>query len=255
MTIADIKINPKISIIIATLNCERTLKKCLDSIVEQTYPNKEIIILDGISRDTTPQIAQEYAKEIAYFESSPDTGIYHAWNKALAHVTGDWVLFMGADDYFFSDVILNKAVNCITSLQGASVVYGCALLGDKDSEIKRGAEWSWTKFRRKMIGIPHTATFHNSVLFKQYGNFDESFRLAGDYEFLLRVGAELNPVFVNETFVCMGKYGISKTQHILALNENRRAQLKHKVASNWRVNAWYWRSRLYLISRKIFRHQ
>ena len=92
--------SPKISIVIACLNCSRTLRKCLESIREQSYLNKEIVLIDALSSDETLNIVREYEESIDYWESSADTGIYHAWNKALAHVNGEWVIFLGADDYF-----------------------------------------------------------------------------------------------------------------------------------------------------------
>jgi len=74
---------PRISIVIATLNAGKTLKICLESIIEQTHADKEIILMDGGSTDDTLEIVREYEQDIAYWESSKDTGIYHAWNKAL----------------------------------------------------------------------------------------------------------------------------------------------------------------------------
>lgn len=237
---------PKISIVIATLNAGRTLKACLDSIVEQTHADKEIILMDGGSTDNTLDIVREYEQVITYWESSKDTGIYHAWNKALPHVCGDWVMFLGADDFFFSATALEIMAGNLAIHGEALLVYGCALLGGRDSTVKRGGAWDWDIFRRRM-SIPHTAAFHNARMFREQSRFDESYRIAGDYEYMLRWGASLQPVFVNEIVVCMGRGGISKTLKHMAIDEWRKAQVKNNSASVWKIHACYWVYRFQLM--------
>lgn len=239
MAEAGVASGPKISIVIATLDAGKTLKACLDSIIEQTYADKEIILMDGGSTDDTLEIVRECKQDIAYWESSKDTGIYHAWNKALPHVSGDWVMFLGADDYFFSATALEVMAGHLASSSDALLVYGCALLGGRDSTVKRGGAWDWGIFRRRM-SIPHTAAFHNSRMFRVQARFDESYRIAGDYEYMLRWGSSLLPIFVNEIVVCMGRGGISKTLKHMAVDEWRKAQIKNKSAPVWKIFAWHW---------------
>lgn len=77
---------PLISVIVAVYNGEKTLQHCIDSVSNQAYPHKELIIIDGGSTDGTVDILRADNDKIAYWESEPDKGIYHAWNKALDHV-------------------------------------------------------------------------------------------------------------------------------------------------------------------------
>jgi len=240
---------PLITIVMATLNCEETLNKSLSSIVGQSYKNIELVIVDGQSTDKTLQIINDFKSKVSYFETSADTGIYHAWNKALKHVSGDWVIFIGADDYFINHSVVESMVKHLLGLQHMDLVYGSALLGDETSHVKRGAEWSWRKFRRKMVGIPHTATFHNKSMFDRVASFDEGFQLAGDYDFLLKFGQNLKAVFIDEPIVCLGINGITKTQHLKAIKENRTAQKKNKVASDGLIEIWYYYARFYLLVR------
>src|ERR1700730_11011275 len=95
--------NGKISIIIVTYNAENTLQRCLDSIYIQAYPEIEIIVIDGNSTDNTVEILKRNSSRIAFWKSEPDEGIYDAMNKAIKHITGKWVYFLGADDELFSD--------------------------------------------------------------------------------------------------------------------------------------------------------
>src|SRR5579864_471869 len=94
---------PKISIIIVTYNAAAYLQKCLDSIYRQKYPSIEIIVLDAESTDGTVDILKANTNKITFWKSEKDEGIYDAMNKALEHVTGEWVYFLGADDELLDD--------------------------------------------------------------------------------------------------------------------------------------------------------
>jgi glycosyltransferase involved in cell wall biosynthesis len=94
---------PVISIIIVTYNAVGTLQQCLDSIYRQQYPSLKIIIIDGNSTDGTVDVIKANLTKIYYWVSEPDTGIYDAMNKALKHLTGDRVYFLGADDELYDD--------------------------------------------------------------------------------------------------------------------------------------------------------
>ncbi len=94
---------PPISIIIVTYNAAGTLQACLDSIYRQQYPSLKIIIIDGNSTDGTVDIIKANLNKIYYWQTEPDTGIYDAMNKALKHITGEWVYFLGADDELYDD--------------------------------------------------------------------------------------------------------------------------------------------------------
>ena len=80
-----------ISIIIATWNSEKTLKRCLDSIIPQLTKNIELLIVDGGSIDKTNDIIDSYGENISFHISEPDKGVYDAWNKAITHSSGKWL--------------------------------------------------------------------------------------------------------------------------------------------------------------------
>lgn len=86
---------PVTSVIVAVYNGAKTLQRCIDSVSNQTYPQKELIIIDGGSADGTVDILRVNNDKIAYWKFKPDRGIYHAWNKALDHVQGAWIYFWG----------------------------------------------------------------------------------------------------------------------------------------------------------------
>jgi glycosyltransferase involved in cell wall biosynthesis len=206
---------PVISVIVAVFNGARTLRRCIDSVVEQTYPNKELIIVDGGSKDGTVDILEAEDGKIAYWESKPDRGLYHAFNKALDHATGEWIMFLGSDDYFWEPDVLERAAPYLDAASdaGIRVVYGQAALLGWNGEVREVAGEPWSVAARKLDwGLPptHGATLHHRNLFKDYGRFDESFRISGDYDFLLRELGHREATFIPGLIVIgMGGQGLS----------------------------------------------
>lgn len=89
-----------VSIIIATYNSEKTLRRALDSVLNQSYQDWECIVVDGASKDNTIGIVKEYVKKDSRFRyiSEPDHGIYDAFNKGWKMAKGEWVMYLGSDD-------------------------------------------------------------------------------------------------------------------------------------------------------------
>jgi glycosyltransferase involved in cell wall biosynthesis len=180
-----------ISIVIATYNAGSCLAECLKSCLKQTWRDQELIVIDGGSTDNTVSIIRAFAQHITYWVSEPDNGIYDAWNKALQHVTGTWVLFRGADDVFWDASALEDAAKELMIARPAELVcYGSTVVTDQNSFVRRVQGGPWKEIGRRFfqeMTIPHPATFHHIDLFGRFGDFDTSYRVAGDYEFLLRV--------------------------------------------------------------------
>src|SRR5579871_4897782 len=180
----------KISIVIATFNAAKYVAECLDSCIEQTWPDKEIIVIDGGSTDGTVEIIRRRQRHIAFWVSEPDNGIYDAWNKALTHVTGSWVLFRGADDVFWSPATLEEAAASLThAAPNELVCYGTVVVTGEDGCLRRISGEPWSAARQnffQLMSIPHPSTFHHASLFRSFGGFDSSYRIVGDYDFLLR---------------------------------------------------------------------
>ena len=84
-------VSPLVTVIVATLNASKTLQSCIDSIVSQTWPKKELIICDGLSKDGTVEILRRNDAVISHWCSETDSGIYNAWNKGLRRAHGDWI--------------------------------------------------------------------------------------------------------------------------------------------------------------------
>lgn len=226
----------KISIVIATFNAAKCLGACLESCLSQTWQDTEILVIDGASTDGTVDIIRQYSSQIAYWTSESDKGIYDAWNKALPHVTGSWVLFRGADDLFWDENVLEKTV---PGLEAASAserfCYGTVVSVNEHRDMVgiRGGPWDQAKSRFfKEMPMAHTGVFHHIELFQRFGYFDTSYRIAGDYDFLLRAvkggveGKFLTGVIITK----MSGGGISHTQGFRTKRESIVALKKNGVA-------------------------
>ena len=228
--------SPKISIIISTLNAERTLQRCLDSIAQQTYKNWELIIFDGASTDNTLEILKVNKSIITFWKSEPDKGIYNAWNKALKHVTGEWVYFIGADDYLWQKNVLNlMSEHLKEKSKQFKIIYGSINIVAANGEVLQQMGQSWEIAKKdffRIMTIPHQGTFHNYKLFIDRGNFDESFSIAGDYELLMRELKTESAWFVPNIIVAgKGNEGISLQpfQETLRLQEDIILQARHGI--------------------------
>ena len=201
---------PLVSIIVSVLNAEETIQRCIDSIAKQTYPQKELIVIDGDSTDSTIDILQANDIVIDYWSSEKDYGIYNAWNKALDHSNGEWICFLGADDYLYSPDVLERAVCELDKVPANyKLAYGRIRIVNKKGQVimEKGEPWEVFKTRSSFpIGIPHQGVFHRRNLFKEYGLFDESFQIAGDNDLLLRVLQSEEPYFIEDLIIAAMEY-------------------------------------------------
>lgn len=229
-------ISPSITIMMALYNGASTLQRCLDSVKDQTYPHRELIIIDGGSTDGSIEILGRNNQEIDFWVSEPDNGIYHAWNKGLEKSTGDWINFLGADDYFMNGDVLAKVAERIGTCDPATrLVYGREAIVSSTGTVMEINGEPWDELRKKFLkdlSLPHTAFFHHRTLFESHGRFDESFRIAGDSEFLLRElkagKAEFFPDIIIKAVTCSG---ISKNwdRNASGVMEIARAKAMHGI--------------------------
>lgn len=182
---------PLISVITAVLNGEEYLEQTILSVINQSYKKVEYIIINDGSTDNTANILKKYDEQIAYWESQPNSGLYSSWNKALKHAKGEWICFLGADDYFWSLDVLEKVVPQLNKAwPDFRVVYGKNnFISLKDGQVIMTHGQPWDEIKNKFLYemcLPHPGLFHHRSLFEEYGNFDSSFKISGDYDFLLR---------------------------------------------------------------------
>ena len=169
----------KFSIVTITYNAVNSLEKTIQSVLNQSYHDFEYLIIDGGSKDGTLDIIQHYSNCINYWISEPDNGVYDAMNKGINIATGDYLIFMNADDIFADTEVLQKVANLIKS--DVDVIYGnwrtiteYGLFANKPAPIST---------LNKKFGLSHQAIFVKVSLLKQVP-FDLQYKYAGDYNMI-----------------------------------------------------------------------
>lgn len=201
----------KISIIIATYNVEKTIVRCIDSIVTQKNEQIELIIIDGKSTDNTVAILSEYKENIDFFISEKDSGIYDAWNKGIMRARGKWIMFLGADDVLRGNAINQYLEYTVFFNDEVDIILAKLNVVNKNGKILRyvGEPWNWDRFKVGNFSFAHPGLLHSRHLFTDYGLFDTSFKICGDSDFFLRVGKYIKAGFMDVITVDMYEGGCS----------------------------------------------
>ena len=182
-----------ITIITVCYNAEKHIEECLKSVASQTYPKLEYIVIDGDSTDNTLNIIKKYDDKIDKWISEKDSGISEAMNKGLKMARGDYILFLHSDDYLLSN---DSVENAVKRMDGCADIYAFSvLLGNKQYFTKKRSTPFSCRIRFKTT-LMHQGTFCRKRLFDSVGNFDESLKIAMDYDFFLRA------FYLNATLVC-----------------------------------------------------
>lgn len=179
---------PLVSVITAVYNGSAHLEQAIRSVIRQTYPRVEHIVIDGGSTDGSIKILEQYSSRLSYWCSEADGGIFDAFNKGVNQANGEWIYFLGADDFLWSPQIIETVIPWLTSLfPRYRVVYGKVALIDRNGAVlfRAGKPWSRRRFSQ-IVSVPHQGVFHHRSLFEVHGIFDPTYKIAGDYEFLLR---------------------------------------------------------------------
>ena len=178
-------VNPKISIITVVYNRVNTIEQLINSVITQSYPNIEFIIIDGGSNDGTLDIIRKYNSRITKWISEPDTGIYNAMNKGVKLATGDYIEFIGSDDSLVNNDVIKKIVPLLNE---KTDILSCTeyLVYPREKRQKIYSN-DFARNRRKYNGgmVGHAAMFTRKEVLEKYP-FDESYKIVADYKFFLQ---------------------------------------------------------------------
>jgi len=179
----------KISIITITYNSEKTLRDTMDSVLGQSYKDIEYILVDGKSKDGTCDIIRSYGDRVSKFVSEKDKCLYDALNKGIRMATGDLVGFLHSDDIFASTETTKMIAEAFIKFKVDSV-YGDLVYVDQNDTDKIIRFWRSRRFSRAraLTGWmpPHPTFYVKREIYEKYGGFNTTFRIAADYESILR---------------------------------------------------------------------
>ncbi|MBS9903576.1 glycosyltransferase family 2 protein [Vibrio alginolyticus] len=179
----------KVSIITATYNSSETIIDTLKSLEQQSYPDIEYIIVDGASKDNTLDVVSQNCSRVSKIISEPDKGIYDALNKGIQAATGDIVGFLHSDDLFaYPDAVADMVATLEKNQSQAA--YADLAYVSKDDTDKMVRLWASGDYQRNKMLIgwmpPHPTFYMKRELYLSLGQFDLGFKIAADYDSLLR---------------------------------------------------------------------
>lgn len=201
----------KISIITICFNSAQYLEQTIRSVTDQTYTDREYIVIDGGSTDGTVDIIRKYEDKIDKWISEPDNGIADAMNKGLSFVSGDYVIFLHSDDYFIGRNAISSIIPYL-SKQYDIYLFNIYLSnkGKKKLYRPRGFNW-WMNFK---TGVFHQAAVCSKNLFLNIGMFDTTFAIGMDYDLFLRAfRAGVKAKKIDKSFSVMRLCGISSQKN------------------------------------------
>lgn len=169
---------PGITVITVCFNAAAVIEKTIRSVLEQQYDNLEYLIIDGASRDGTLDIVRRYQDRISRVVSEPDRGLYDAMNKGIGLATGEWILFMNADDVFVDPLVVADAAAFMAQHPEADAVFG-----NTEQILEHGTYTirSETPYREHKITFCHQSIFVRTDVLRTHP-FDLRYRYAADYE-------------------------------------------------------------------------
>lgn len=244
----------KVSIVTICLNAEETIERAIESVLGQTYNNIEYIIVDGESKDRTPEIIERFKSRIDTLIREPDDGLYHAMNKGIAVSTGDVIYFLNADDVLYDRNVVNDFMDAFNSNQNVDLIYGDIVWLKDGAETYYPQNYTITRESLARRTIVHQSIFARKSLFLDVGLFNQDNRVVSDYDWILRVflssnhqyrylsrpvalfslhGRSVNEVWERERRVVMKNYfstsEILRHRIIPLLVENQKKRLRNTI--------------------------
>lgn len=228
----------KISVITATYNSAKTLRDTIESVLKQTFTDYEYVVIDGGSTDETLDIVREYEPTFGgrlKCYSEPDDGIYDAMNKGIQLAHGEVVGLLNSDDFYSSDDIL-ETIAVAFEQNDIDAVYADVHYVHCENTNKQIRNYSSKPFKRRWMRFgfmpAHPSFYCKKDVYEKYGGFDTSYKVAADFEHLLRViyKNRIRTKYIEKDFVTMRTGGASNVSlksrmqimqdHLVALKKN-----------------------------------
>ena len=233
----------QISIITATFNSAKTIRDTIESVLRQTYLEYEYIIKDGDSKDETLDICREYEPKFngrMKIISAPDKGIYDAMNKGIEAATGEVVGLLNSDDFYTSNDVLRSIAEAFKE-NNIDAVYG-DIHFVKDSDLTKCTRYySSALFKREWMRFgfmpAHPSFYCKKACYEKFGYFDTSFKVAADFENLLRLiyNGKIKTKYIKKDYVTMRTGGASTAgfaSRKTIMKEHLRGLKKNGIYSN-----------------------
>lgn len=230
------------SIITVCLNAGDALERTIQSVIAQQEdcPDLEYIIIDGGSTDDTPSVIERYRAHISVFVSESDRGVSDAFNKGIKRATGALVGILNAGDTYLPGAVL-AAQRALQSDEYGFSFGDCVFVEDDGRRYGLPGDANYaSSIRRRMPILNHPTVFVRRTVYERLGGFDERWRLAMDYELLLRFHlAGVRGIYIPGNAAVMPRDGISQQGYVRSLQEVRAISIEHGY-SPLAAHSLYW---------------
>lgn len=212
----------KVSIITVCYNSVDTIEDAIKSVLSQSYPDIEYIVVDGGSTDGTLEIIGKYRDKIAKFVSEPDRGIYDAMNKGIKLAAGEIVGILNSDDFYADENAVKKIVEAIEK-EKADICWGDLVYVVKNNTDKVVRFWKSSEYQEKKFRQgwhpPHPSFFVKKQVYEKCGVFNLDFKIAADYELMLRFLEKcgVKPCYIPQVLVKMRTGGKSNFMNVFTV--------------------------------------
>ncbi len=226
-----------ISVITVNRNNAAGLEKTIHSVVSQDFRDFEFIVIDGDSTDQSKNILSANNSRITFQVSEPDTGIYNAMNKGIRASKARYLLFLNSGDTLFNNRVLSEAAN---SLSDADLVSGDIISRDRDGLEKLERSPQQAGLKEMITGtLWHPSTFIKRELFEKLGYYNESYRIAADYDFFVRavLVAKCSYRHLNLPVAYFELDGLSNQPSFFDLMINERKQIQKSWFTSGQLDA------------------
>jgi glycosyltransferase involved in cell wall biosynthesis len=204
----------KVSIITVVYNNIHSIGQAIESVLNQTYKNIEYIIIDGNSTDGTDCVINKYLDNISLYVKENDKGIYDAMNKGIKLAKGDVIGILNSDDFYISTDVIRKVVE-IFKKRNIDSLFADLLIVNRDDTEKviryyRANQFQLSNFSKGLMP-PHPTFFVKRKCYHDYGLFNTSYRIAADFELMLRflLKNKITYVYLPESIIKMRVGGLS----------------------------------------------
>lgn len=241
----------KISIITVVYNNEKTIKDAIESVLGQTYKNIEYVIIDGGSKDNTVNLINEYKDKLGYFISEKDSGLYDAMNKGIKACTGDVIGILNSDDLYQDSKVIFDVMQQFCIDPELDILYGDLVYVKSEDTSKVVRNWKsksyYDKFFENANVPPHPSLFVRSKVYKESGLFDVQYKLAADYELMLRMFKKhyFKSKYINRLIIKMRLGGATNQSFTNIVNQNK------EILKAWKNNGL--QAPFYLMPLRIFK--
>lgn len=185
-TVASVSGKPLFSVVTIALNNAGRIRRTIESVLSQTYPTLEYVIVDGGSSDGTVETIRQFDGRVDYWVSEPDQGISDAFNKGISLCSGEWIGLLNAGDWYERNAVETMASSASPDVD---FLYGACAYHTTTGGVTRRAPdrcYRW-KLPFYMPQIHHPSVFVKRSVYDAHGGFDPGLRCAMDYDFLLRI--------------------------------------------------------------------